>query len=391
MSEPADLSTTFEPSLDADAEHDFGSASEPLGFEVDYALESLIEQSAGLSSIRDHIRLCVSVLRAHDVFVGHGGTDHFSEAAAMVLHTLNLTWSADPEILDARLMPIEKDQVLKLLSARVQTRKPLSYLINLSYFCGLPFYVDERVLIPRSPIAELINKRFAPFFTQNASASQTQVGDQDVDHGFDHGFDHGLPALGLPYPEQMLDLCTGSGCIALALANVFVDAAVDAVDIDDDALEVAAINIDHHAKGFQVNLIKSSLFERVSADNQYGLIVTNPPYVDAEDMSELPPEIQHEPELALAAGHDGLDLVHHILNDAPDYLTEQGLIVVEVGNSEWAMRQSYPEVPFHWLKFEKGGTGIFALTREQLIEHRAQFAGHAAACPVPETGADNQF
>ena len=383
MSEPADLSTTFEPSQRTDAERGVDRWLDSADFEVDYALESLSEQSAGLSTIRDHIRLCVSVLRARDVFVGHGGTDHFSEAAAMVLHTLNLTWSADPEILDARLMPVEKQQVLKLLSARIQTRKPLSYLINLSYFCGLPFYVDERVLIPRSPIAELINKKFAPFFSQNAPVSS----DPDLDNDFDHG----LPALGLSYPEQILDLCTGSGCIALALADRFVDAAVDAVDIDDDALEVAAINIDHHAKGFQVNLIKSSLFERVSAENQYGLIVTNPPYVDAEDMSELPPEIQHEPELALAAGHDGLDLVHHILNDAPDYLTEQGLIVVEVGNSEWAMRQSYPEVPFHWLKFEKGGTGIFALTREELILHRAQFAAHAAACPVPETGDDNQF
>ena len=163
MSEPADLSTTFEPSQRTDAEHGVDRWLDSADFEVDYALEGLAEQSAGLSTIRDHIRLCVSVMRARDVFVGHGGTDHFSEAAAMVLHTLNLTWSADPEILDARLMPVEKQQVLKLLSARVQTRKPLSYLINLSYFCGLPFYVDERVLIPRSPIAELINRHFAPF------------------------------------------------------------------------------------------------------------------------------------------------------------------------------------------------------------------------------------
>ncbi|OOS26262.1 ribosomal protein L3 N(5)-glutamine methyltransferase [Moraxella pluranimalium] len=324
-----------------------------------YAELSEAEQS--LVTIRDFIRFVVTKLRQYDVVVAQGTTDEFAEAAAIVLHSLSLEWSADEQILDCKLTPSEKQEVLTLLSERIIQRKPLSYLINLAYFCGLPFYVDERVLIPRSPIAELINQQFYPYF--------------DVDDARKNKFfDHGLEEKQLAAPERILDLCTGSGCIAIALAKAFPDANVDATDIDKDALEVAWTNVEHHELEHQVNLLESDLFAKIPAENQYELIVTNPPYVDAAVMAELPPEFLHEPEHALAAGQDGLDLVHQILHDAPDYLTRDGLLVCEVGDSEWALRQAYPEIQFEWLTFEKGGSGVFAISCEELLEYREDFA-----------------
>ena len=277
------------------------------------------------------------------------------------MHSLSLQWSADSEILDCRLIENEKQAVLTLLSERIIQRKPLSYLINLAYFCDLPFYVDERVLIPRSPIAELINQKFYPYFDVDDSKKSEFFG-------------HGLPEMQLSAPERILDLCTGSGCIAIALAKAFPDANVDAVDIDKDALEVAWINVEHHDLAHQVNLLQSDLFSKLPPENQYELIVTNPPYVDAAVMAELPPEFLHEPEHALAAGQDGLDLVHQILYHASDYLTADGLLVCEVGDSEWALRQAYPEIQFDWLTFEKGGSGVFAMTCTELLEYREEFA-----------------
>lgn len=319
------------------------------------------EAEQSLVTIRDFIRFVVTKLRQYDVVVAQGTTDEFAEAAAIVLHSLSLEWSADEQILDCKLTPSEKQEVLTLLSERIIQRKPLSYLINLAYFCGLPFYVDERVLIPRSPIAELINQQFYPYF--------------DVDDTRKNKFfDHGLEEKQLAAPERILDLCTGSGCIAIALAKAFPDANVDATDIDKDALEVAWTNVEHHELEHQVNLLESDLFAKIPAENQYELIVTNPPYVDAAVMAELPPEFLHEPEHALAAGQDGLDLVHQILHDAPDYLTRDGLLVCEVGDSEWALRQAYPEIQFEWLTFEKGGSGVFAISCEELLEYREDFA-----------------
>ena len=174
-------------------------------------------------------------------------------------------------------------------------------------------------------------------------------------------------------PQRILDMCTGSGCIAIALAYAFPEAEVDATDISKEALEVAQINTEHHDKQYQIALLESDLFEKIPAENQYDLIVSNPPYVDAEDMADLPEEFHHEPELALAAGQDGLDLVRKMLAQAADYLTENGLIVIEVGNSEWAMRQNFNTVDFHWLTFQKGGSGIFALTAEQCRRYKEIF------------------
>lgn len=329
--------------------------------QIDELYAELDEAGRNLRTIRDFIRFCVSKLREYEVVVAQGTTDEFAESSAIVLHTLNLDWSANPEILDCRLTDSEKGAVLELLANRIIQRKPLSYLINLAYFCNLPFYVDERVLIPRSPIAELINQKFYPYFDVD-DAKKSQF------------FEHGLPELQLSAPERILDLCTGSGCIAIALAAAFPDANVDGADIDKDALEVAWTNVEHHNLEHQVNLLQSDLFEKLPAENQYELIVTNPPYVDAAVMAELPPEFLHEPEHALAAGQDGLDLVHKILYHAPDYLTRDGLLVCEVGDSEWHLRQAYPEIQFNWLKFEKGGSGIFAISREELVEYRDAFA-----------------
>ncbi|WP_296239880.1 MULTISPECIES: 50S ribosomal protein L3 N(5)-glutamine methyltransferase [unclassified Psychrobacter] len=330
-------------------------------------LEEAREQ---LVSIRDFIRFSVTQLRNYDVVVAQGTTDEFAEASAIVLHSLALDWSANEQILDCRLTTSEKELVLSLLEERIAERKPLSYLINLSYFCDLPFYVDERVLIPRSPIAELIRQQFHPYFDVNEFAKPLGKSINEQAAAF---YDHGLEVKQLSQPERILDLCTGSGCIAIALATRFVDALVDAVDIDKSALEVAMVNVDHHDLGHQVNVIESDLFAKIPAEHQYELIVTNPPYVDAAIMAELPPEFLYEPEHALAAGQDGLDLVHRILFEAPDYLSPEGLLVCEVGDSEWALKQAYPEIQFDWLKFAHGGHGVFAITYDELMAHRELF------------------
>lgn len=310
-----------------------------------------------LSTIRDFIRFGVTVLRQYDAHLGQGTEDYFAESSALVLQTLSLEWSADPEILDAKLLESEKEEFLALLERRINERIPTSYLLNLAYFCEKPFYVDERVLIPRSPIAELIRSGFAPYFS-DAEANNL----------------HALPnARSDRQPVRILDMCTGSGCIAIALAYAFPNAEVDATDLSKDALEVAAINVEHHNMQYQIALLESDLFEKIPAEHQYDLIVSNPPYVDAEDMADLPAEFLHEPELALAAGQDGLDLVKRMLAVAADYLTEDGLLVIEVGNSEWALRQNFNKIDFHWLQFQHGGSGIFALTAQQCREYQAIF------------------
>jgi ribosomal protein L3 glutamine methyltransferase len=323
--------------------------------------DTLTEAVEHLSTIRDFIRFVVTALRSSEVHLGQGTEDHFAEATALVMQSLSLDWAADEQILDSRLLPSEKQRIIQLLAQRINGRVPLGYLLNLAYFCGQPYYVDERVLIPRSPIAELIENRFAPYLSDGGLS------------GVQGGVNR-LPARDVPVvPERILDLCTGSGCIAIALSYVFHDALIDAVDLSRDALAVAAINVSHHLKDDQVSLIESNLLERLPAQRQYDLIVSNPPYVDASDMADLPEEFRHEPEMALAAGRDGLDLVRQILLKSQDYLSENGLLVVEVGNSEWALRQSMPRVPFHWLQFSRGGTGIFALTAAECRQYHEEF------------------
>lgn len=322
--------------------------------------EHLQEAADNLNTIRDFIRFGVSALRQYDAHLGQGTEDFFAESSALVLQTLALDWNANPDILDAKLLPSEKAEFISLLERRINEKVPTSYLLNLAYFCEKPYYVDERVLIPRSPIAELIQNRFAPYCLDENHQPREAA--------------NNLPLNNNPkMPRRILDMCTGSGCIAIALAYAFPEAEVDATDISKEALEVASINAEHHNKQFEVALLESDLFSKIPAENQYNLIVSNPPYVDAEDMADLPAEFLHEPELALAAGQDGLDLVRKMLAQAADYLTEDGLIVIEVGNSEWAMRQNFNTVDFHWLTFQKGGSGIFALTATQCRQYRDLF------------------
>lgn len=302
--------------------------------------QQLAEAVAELHTIRDWVRFCVSCFRGCDVHLGHGTCDPFAEATALVMQTLNLEWSADAEILDARVLPSERQRMADLLKRRVNERVPLAYLINLAYFADLPFYVDERVLVPRSPIAELIHNGFEPWLTQP--------------------------------PLRVLDMCTGSGCIAIACATAFEDALVDATDISLDALSVAAINVEHHDLQERVHLLESDVFSKLPGQ-RYDLIVSNPPYVDAEDMADLPEEFLREPELGLAAGADGLDICKRILAEAADYLSDEGILVIEVGNSQWALEQTFPDVSFEWVEFENGGHGVFVLTAAACREHQALF------------------
>lgn len=251
--------------------------------------EYLQEAAENLTTIRDFIRFGVTALRQHDAHLGQGTEDFFAESSALVLQSMSLEWQADAEIIDAKLLPSEKAEFLALLERRINERMPTSYLLNLAYFDGKPYYVDERVLIPRSPIAELIQNRFAPYCL-------------DENHQPREGVNNLPENLNPKMPRRILDMCTGSGCIAIALAYAFPEAEIDATDLSKDALEVAQINCEHHNQQFQVALLESDLFDKIPAENQYDLIVSNPPYVDAEDMADLPDEFHHEPEMALLCG-----------------------------------------------------------------------------------------
>jgi ribosomal protein L3 glutamine methyltransferase len=293
-----------------------------------------------LQTIRDFLRYATSRFNQAGLYFGHGTDNAWDEAAALVMHTLHLPHDISHQVLDARLVTEERTRLLELIHRRVEKRVPLAYLTNEAWFSGLSFYVDERVLIPRSPIAELIERQFEPWVQPEGI-------------------------------HQVLDLCTGSGCIAIALAKAFPEAEVDASDISDEALSVAKINVLRHNVEDQLHLHKADLFKGLPA-KKYDLIVSNPPYVSQQEMADLPEEYRHEPELGLAAGQEGLDMAKRILDEAGNYLTPNGVLVVEVGNSEHALAESYPHTPFTWLEFERGGGGVFLLTAEQLREHHAR-------------------
>lgn len=292
------------------------------------------EVAEGLTTLRDMIRWGMKAFDEAGLSFLQGMPDALDEAAYLCLSALHLPPDYDESFFDNVLTLEERVAVLENYKLRIQQNKPASYITQEAWFAGLSFYVDERVLIPRSPIAELVQQQFEPWMDARRVSN-------------------------------ILDLCTGSGCIAMACANVFQQAKVVASDISDEALAVAAINQQRHGFEQQLQLVQSNLYDNVP-QKKYDIIVSNPPYVSEAEMQELATELKCEPALGLAAGKEGLDLVIPILRGAREFLSDHGILVVEVGYTQPALEQCLPNVPFFWFDFEYGGDGVFMLTAEQL-------------------------
>lgn len=287
-----------------------------------------------LNTFRDYLRWCTSRFNEAGLFFGHGNEDAFNEASQLLLSILHLPVDTLPDVfLDARLTQDEKRALLIAIEKRIEKRIPLPYITNEAWFAGLPFFVDERVLIPRSPFAELIETQFQPWLTEPDSVT------------------------------HILDMCTGSACIAIALAMAFEEASVIASDISSDALDVAIVNRQKYGLEDQLTLIESDIWQNIPQNEKFDLIISNPPYVGADEMASLPEEYRHEPTSALEADDNGLALVARILSGAAEHLTENGLIFVEVGNTDLAVDDKWPEIAFTWLELENGGHGIFTLDK----------------------------
>ena len=274
-----------------------------------------------------------------DIYFGHGTDNAWDEAVYLLSSVLNLPPNADRSLLGNSVSDNDQEKIIALFHRRIDERVPAPYITKQAWFCTLPFYVDERVIVPRSPIAELIYNQFQPWCIET--------------------------------PNKILDLCAGSGCIGIACAHAFERAKVVLSDISPDALEVTAINIGQHDLNSRVSAIESDLFSAFEASDKqsFDLIVSNPPYVDADDLAKMPDEYSHEPDLALASGDDGLNFTRRLLSEAANYLTEQGVLIVEVGNSSVALEKAFPQVPFTWLEFTEGDGGVFVLTRTQLRQY----------------------
>lgn len=289
-----------------------------------------------LETVRDWLRYAVSRFREAGLFFGHGTTNAYDEAAYLVLHTLHLPLDRLEPFLDARLTHAEREQLLEIVSRRVNERIPAAYLTREAWLGEHRFYVDERVLIPRSYIAELLRDGLSAWIPDPAKI------------------------------QTALDLCTGSGCLAILLAHCFPNADVDAADISSDALAVALRNVADHGLQGRVNLIRSDLLSNLT-EKRYDLIVSNPPYVTSMAMEELPPEYRHEPSAALAGGDDGLDAVRTILAGAAEFLTPDGLLLVEVGQNRAATEAAFPRLPFTWLATDSSEDAVFLLRRDELL------------------------
>ena len=300
-----------------------------------------------LHTIQDFIRWGASRFNEAGLVFGHGTDNAVDEAAGLVLSVLHLSYEAAQGLLGTQLTDTEKKSILTVFEQRISKRIPAAYLTREAWFAGLPFFVDQRVLVPRSPFAELIQHRFAPWIEA-----------QRV--------------------KRVLDLCTGSGCIAIACALEFTAAQVDGVDISPDALAVARINVDKHGVAQRVHLHQSDLFNSLPK-TRYDVIVSNPPYVTTGEMAALPPEYHQEPALGLEAGKDGLEFALRILRDAPAYLAAHGILIVEVGDSESTLVARFPKVPFTWIEFARGGGGVFMLTAAQLKKYAKDFVSKKSA------------
>lgn len=274
---------------------------------------------------------------------GHGTGDAVDDAAALVFHALALDHGDAAAAYGRKVTRPEAIEVLALFAERITRRVPAAYLMGRMWFAGLEFEVDPRVIVPRSPFAELIEAGFAPWVEPDAV-------------------------------RRVLDVGTGSGCIAIACAVRFPDARVDAVDVSEEALTVARRNVARHGVDDRLALHRGDVYESLG-NRRYDLIVSNPPYVSDAEMAALPDEYRHEPDVALRAGHDGLDVVRRLLRDADAHLEPGGALVVEVGDSEERLQQAYPSVPFVWLEFERGGGGVFVLTKDELGRHRRALGG----------------
>ncbi|PCJ48177.1 MAG: 50S ribosomal protein L3 N(5)-glutamine methyltransferase [Gammaproteobacteria bacterium] len=303
---------------------------------MDYKIAEQVFQEAvnDLHTLRDFIRWTACSFEKANLSFGHGTDNAWDEAVTLILDSLKMPNTTDSSLFDCRLTGTEKQQIVDNIEQRVNQRKPLAYITSRAWFAGHEFYVDERVLVPRSPIAELIENKFAPWL--------------------------------LHTPETILDLCTGGGCIAIACAMAYPDAQVDGSDLSEDALAVAQLNKEKFGLDNRCGFIQSNLFDNLHG-KKYDLIISNPPYVDAVDMAMLPDEYHFEPEIGLASGQDGLDITRKILQQAAEHLTDTGILIVEVGNSAPALEEAFPDFPFTWIDFERGGDGVFMLEKMQLL------------------------
>jgi len=294
------------------------------------------EAEHDLNTVRDYLRFAVSRFNQAGLFFGHGSSDAYDEAAYLILHTLHLPLDRLDPFLDAHLTGSERTEVLSIIQRRVEQRVPAAYLTHQALLGEFSFYVDERVIVPRSFVAELLIEQLSPWI-----ADPDQIG-------------------------SVLDLCTGSGCLAILAAHAFPYATVDAVDLSPDALAVAERNVDDYHLNDRVNLVESDLFAKLG-EQKYDIIISNPPYVDAASVATLPQEYLHEPKLALGSGHDGLDATRIILEHAAQHLNPSGILIVEIGHNREALEAAYPDLPFTWLDVSAGDEFVFMLHRNDLL------------------------
>lgn len=292
-----------------------------------------------LETLRDYLRFAVSRFNQAGLAFGHGFANAYDEAAYLLLHALHLPPDRLEPFLDARLAASERAEIATLLARRVDDRVPAAYLTHEAWLGDFRFYVDERVVIPRSFIAEALHEGLAPYLSDPAAV------------------------------RSALDLCTGSGCLAVLLAHAYPEADIDAVDLSADALAVAQRNVSDYGLAGRINLIRSDLFDNVPTKS-YDLVISNPPYVTTVAMEELPTEYRHEPALALAGGDDGLDAVHTILRKAPQFMERDGVLVVEIGHNRAAIEAAYPRMPFVWLATASSEGAVFLLRRDEIVAGR---------------------